>query len=122
MDNDLNKIKNWTIQREMNFNPDPGKQAQEAIFSRKLQKTNHTQVYFNRNSVRQIPSQKHLEMYLDTKLYFHEHLYSVPNIVNKTIGLFRKVHAFLPRQSLVTVYKVFVRPHLDYRNIIYDQT
>ena len=34
----------------------------------------------------------------------------------------RKLQAFLPRQSLVTVYKAFIRPHLDYRDIIYDQT
>ena len=34
----------------------------------------------------------------------------------------RKLQAFSPRQSLVTVYKVFIRPHLDYGDIIYDQT
>ena len=34
--NDKNKIKNWAIQWKMNFNPDPNKQAQEIIFSRKL--------------------------------------------------------------------------------------
>ena len=39
LNNDLNKIKNWAIQQKMNFNPDPSKQDQEVIFSRKLQKT-----------------------------------------------------------------------------------
>ena len=29
---------------------------------------------------------------------------------------------FLLRQSLVTVYKAFIRPHLDYGDIIYEQT
>ena len=62
--NCLNKIKNWAIQWEMNFNPDPSKQAQKVIFSRKLQKTNQNQVNFNRNSVKQVPSQKHLGMCL----------------------------------------------------------
>ena len=42
--------------------------------------------------------------------------------VNKTIGLLRKLQAFLPRLSLVTVYKVFIRPHLDYGDITYEQT
>ena len=27
----------------------------------------------------------------------------------------------LPRKALLTVYKSFVRPHLDYADIIYDQ-
>ena len=70
LSNDLKKIKNCAIQWRMNFNPDPSKQAQEVIFSRKFQKTNHNQVYFNHNSVKQVPSQKHLGMYLDTKLNF----------------------------------------------------
>ena len=62
--NSLNKIKNWAIQWEMNFNPDHSKQAQEVIFSRKLQKTNQNQVNFNRNPVKQVPSQKHFGMCL----------------------------------------------------------
>ena len=27
----------------------------------------------------------------------------------------------LPRQSLIAIYKSFIRPHLDYSDIIYDQ-
>ena len=52
----------------MSFNPNPGKQAQEFIFSRKCQNLNHDSVYFNYNLVPQITSQKHLGMHLDTKL------------------------------------------------------
>ena len=61
-------------------------------------------------------------MYLDTKLNFQEHLNNVLSKVNKTIGLLRKLEAFLTRQSLVTVYEAFIRLHLDYGDIIYDQT
>ena len=61
-------------------------------------------------------------MYLDTKLNFQGHLNSVQSKVNKTIRLLRKLQAFLLRQSLVTVYKTFIRPHLGYGDIIYDQT
>ena len=28
----------------------------------------------------------------------------------------------LPRASLVTIYKLFIKPHLDYGGIVYDQT
>ena len=27
----------------------------------------------------------------------------------------------LPRQALVTIYKAFIRPHLDYGDVLYDQ-
>ena len=37
---------------------------------------------------------------------------------NKTIGLLRKLQGLLPRQALITIYKVFVRPHLDYGGVL----
>ena len=33
LNNDLRKISNWPFQWKMSFNPDPGKQVQEVIFS-----------------------------------------------------------------------------------------
>ena len=113
LNNNLNKMRNWEIQWKMNFNLDPSKQAQEVVFSRKLQKTNHSPVYFNHNFVQQVPSQKHLGMYLDTKLNFQEHLNNTLSKVNKTIELLHKLQPFLPHQSLVMVYKAFIRPHQD---------
>ena len=70
LNNDLSKIKNWAFQWKMSFNPDPSKQAQEVIFSHKIQKTCHPFIYFNDKSVKQIPSQKHLGLILDNKLNF----------------------------------------------------
>ena len=39
----------------------------------------------------------------------------------KGIGFIRKPNKALPQHSLITIYKLFVRPHLDYGDIIYDQ-
>ena len=38
------------------------------------------------------------------------------------MGLICKFEPILPRFSLLTIYKTFVRPHLDYGDMIYDQT
>ena len=105
----------------MNFNPDPSKQAQEVIFFRKFQNSAHPTLNFNNNTVTESVPQKHLGMFLDTKLDFQGHLKSIFNKVNKTIGLLRKLHNTLPRLPLLTIYKSFIRPHLDYGNIMYDQ-
>ena len=61
-------------------------------------------------------------MFLDCKLTFEEHLKTIVNKINKSIGLLRKFQNFLPRESLLTIYKSFIQPHLDYGDIIYDQT
>ena len=60
-------------------------------------------------------------MFLDAKLDFQEQLKNMLNKYNKTICLLRKLHDILPRLPILTIYKSFVRPHLDYWNIIYDQ-
>ena len=76
---------------------------------------------FNNKSVKQVLSQKHLGMILDIKLNFQEHLENILNTVNKTIGLLRKLQNNLPRGPLLTLCKSFIRHHLDYGDVIYDQ-
>ena len=105
----------------MTFNLDRNKQAQEMIFSRKLKKTTHPPLLFNNNNVSQVNSQTHLGVILDVKLTFEEHLKNVFNKTNKTIVLLKKLSKLLPRQALVTIYKAFVRRHLDYVDVLYDQ-
>ena len=122
LNNDLKKIGEWAFQWKMSFNPDPNKQAQELIFSRKVQTTNHPPLFFNENVVPKTTLQKHLGMFLDSKLNFSEHLKTIFQKTNKTIGLLRKLQTLLPRAPLITIYKSFIRSHLDYGDMIYDQT
>ena len=64
----LSETSDWTSQWKMNLIPDPNKQAQEVIFSRKINKINHSPLLFNQNLVKSSSTQKHLAMVLDTKL------------------------------------------------------
>ena len=121
LNEDLNKINHWAFQWKMSFNPDPSKQAQEVIFSRKLQKSVYPPLHFNNIAVTQSTTQKHLGMILDVKLGFQVHLKNIYSNVNKAIGLLRKLNNTLPRLPLLTIYKSFIRPHLDYGDVIYDQ-
>ena len=84
-------------------------------------KINHPSLTFNQSTVSQITSQKHLGVILDSSLSFDEHLISVQSKINKTIGLLCKLQNTLPRQALITINKAFVRPHLDYGTILYNQ-
>ena len=116
----LEKIGNWPVKRKMNFNPDPNKQAQEIIFSRKKTASLHPVVYFDNKPVKSSQIHKHLGMILDSNLSYEHHIKSILNKVNKTIGPLRKFQLILLRHSLITIYKTFIRPHLDYGDVIYD--
>ena len=39
----------------------------------------------------------------------------------KGIGVIKKLSTMILQYSLITIYKAFVRPHLDYSDIFYDQ-
>ena len=52
LNEDLEKIGNWAFKWKMNFNPDPNKQAQEIIFSRKKTASLHPVVYFDNKPVK----------------------------------------------------------------------
>ena len=58
--------------------------------------------------------QKHLDIYLDGKLDFREHLQDMFKKISKTISLLRKLQNTLPTASLITIYKSFVGLHPDY--------
>ena len=62
--------------------------------------------------------QKHLRILIDKKLNFKQH---VDSAVSKVISVIKKLIHNLPRKSLVTIYKTFLRPLIDYGDIIYGQ-
>ena len=103
------------------FNPDITKQAQEVIFSCKNTMLNHPAIFFNETPVAHTSCQKHLEMHLDEKLNCNTHIKEKIAKASKVIGIICKLAHVLPKKSLVTIYKSFVRPHIDYGDIIYDQ-
>ena len=75
----------------MSYNPDPNKEATEVLFSRKVSSDDHPKLTFNGNQVQQCSSQKN------------------------------SLHPSVSRQSLQTIYRSFVRPILDYADIIYEK-
>ena len=60
-------------------------------------------------------------IHLDEELTFKHHINENINKTNKGIGTIRKLNNVLPCHALLTVYRSFVRPDLDYGDVIYDQ-
>ena len=57
---------------------------------------------------------------MDSKLTYEDHYETVLSKTNRTIGLLHKLQNFLPREALITIYKAFVSPHLDYGDVLFD--
>ena len=118
---DLKRISEWPYQQKMMFSPDLTKQAQEVIFSRKIMKPFHPEVFFNEVRLEHSVSQKHLGLHLDQKLDFSKHINEEISNAQKGLKTIKKLYKILPRNALLTIYKSFVQQHLDYGDIVYDQ-
>ena len=64
--------------------------------------------------------QKHLGVYLDEKLNFNYYIIG-KNVSSNEENRCYKLSNVLPAYSLITIYNSFVRPHLDYDDILYGQ-
>ena len=105
----------------MQFNPDPNKQANKVIFSRKSKVSSYPLFIFNNNDVKECLHQKHLGIILDSKLDFNVHDDKKIKKFYEIIGLIKRLSVSVPRKALLTIYKYFIRSHLDYGDILYDK-
>ena len=119
----MERINQWAYQWKMQFNPDPKKQANAVIFSHKSVShgLSHPPIKFNERDIKKCNHQKHLGVILDSSLNFNTHIDQKIKKCNKLIGLLRRLSVNLPRNALLTIYKSFIRPHLDYGDILYDK-
>ena len=119
LNHDLRLISEWAFQWKMSFNPDPTKQAEEVLFSCKKLSPDHPPVYFNDIEVTRVDDHKHLGLTLDSKLSFTKHINEKVAIARKGIGVIKHLASYLPLKSRDQLYKMHVRPHLDYCDTIY---
>ena len=87
------------------------------IFSIKRIQTNHPPIFFNGTPVMRFEEQKHLGAILDSKLSFTSHIQSVISKCRQEIVMLRFLSKYLSRHTLNEMYKLYVRPHLDYGEI-----
>ena len=116
---DLQTITNWAYQWKMVFNPDVTKQAIEIIFSVKKKKPEHPELLFNHIPVSREDYAKHLGVYLDSGLNFSKHIREAIIKATKGVSLLKYLSKYVSRKVLDLSYKLYVRPHLDYGDVIY---
>ena len=117
---DLGRVARWAHQWKMSFNPDPSKQAVEVHFSGKINPMDTPPVYFNNLAAASCETHKDLVLLLDKRLAFDRHVEEMMLRANKGIRLITRLRRYLPRNSLLTIYKAFIRPHLDYGDVVND--
>ena len=72
--------------------------------------------------IKNTPGRLLLGIVVDSKLDFKFHVDQKIKKCNKLKGLMRRPSINVPKNALLTIYKLFIRPNLDYSDILYDKT
>ena len=102
-------------------NPDKTRQWVQVIFSQKRITPTRLPLYFNENQVVIKQKQNHLGLILDSGLTFHSHVRENIISARRGIGVIRFLSKYVSMDVLDQMYKLYVRPHLDYGDIIYHK-
>ena len=103
----------------MNFFHLPSIVPEEILFSRKRKSPYHPPLYFRDKDVNRVNDHTHLGLILDSKLTFAKHINEKVAIARKWIGIIKHLRPYLPLKALDQIYKMHIRPHFDYCDIIY---
>ena len=66
-----------------------------------------------------VPHHKHIGLILDETLNFAEHIKEAIIKARRGIGIIRFLSKYVHRDVLDQMYKLYVRPHLDYGDVVY---
>ena len=120
LNSDLMKISQWAWQWKLVFNPDITKQAVEVIFSNKNIPSDPLPLTFNNIPVKRVLETKHLGLILDSKINFKQHIDDKLDKANKGIGVMKQMKKWVDMRALETVYKLYIRPHLEYGDMVFN--
>ena len=103
----------------MSFNPDITKPPIEIIFPTKNAEPNHPPLFFNWIMVDSVDEHKHIGLTHGKKLTFQSNIKQAIKKANRGIGIMTFMSKYVPRSTLETMYKSYVRSQLEYGDVIY---
>ena len=118
LNRDLETIHLWAWQWKMEFN---ASKHDKVIFSTKRIKPSHPTLFLGNTEIERKSEHKHLGMILDSRLNFQSHIREAIMKARWGIGIIKYISKYVSRDVLDQVYKLYVRPHLDYGDIVYHR-
>ena len=97
------------------------KWQKKVLFSRKISRVIHPNLTFFGKAIHSSSFRKRLGLVLDSNSNFDMHLKEKISIVNNGIGLLWNLRCSISRKPLLSIYEAFLRPHLDYCDVMYDK-
>ena len=119
--NDLNKLCQWTIKWLMLFNVAKCKVMHIGRDNPRFE-YEMTDKEGNTKVLNSVEIEKDLGVYVQENLKFDKHISLTVNRANRLVGLIKRAFSYLDEETLLVLYKTLIRPILDYGNTIWFPT
>ena len=117
VDSDLQTIHNWAQNWLVTFNP---QKSEELIISRKTVFVDHTVAKMNNVEVKRVEEHKHLGLTLNKTCTWKNHILDITSKAWKRIHILQALKFKLDRKTLEIIYLTFIRPILEYADVVWD--
>ena len=116
---DIDRISGWVDCNNLTLNPN---KCKTMVISRKRNSVKpHAQFTLNSSPLEQVETFKYLGLLLSSDLSWSSHIDFICAKARKLIGLlYRRFYGNVDNRSLLELYSVLVRPHLEYAAPIWD--
>ena len=116
LNQDLDSLAQWASDWGVKFNESKTKSV---YFTRK-NNIDVTPLYMNNVQLENVSGHKHLGLFLSSDAKWSEHIQDIYSKACKRVNIMRYLKNKIDRKSLEKIYIGFIRPILEYGNIIWD--
>ena len=117
LNNELTKIHDWATKWLVTFN---AQKTETMTISRKIDKPDHPPLYMDSNDISTVSEYKHLGIVISDNGSWEKHIDMITGKAYKRINILRKFKFILDRKTLEKIDFTFVRPLLEYADVIWD--
>ena len=116
---DLDTISRWADQWLVTFNPS---KTESLLISTKKVPVSHSTIYFSGKPIQEVKYMyhKHLGLIFSNNGHWNNHVEAILGKASSRLNVLRKNKFVLNRRSLEMLYFSYVRPILEYADIIWD--
>ncbi len=117
LNSDIDKIHSWASQWLVRFN---AQKTEAMLISRKYTRQAHPSLQMNHIDIQEVLCHKHLGIYFSDDGSWHQHIDYIVKKAFSRVNALRRVRFILDRFTLEKMYFSFIRPILEYGDIVWD--
>jgi hypothetical protein len=113
LQNDINNLVHWSDKWLLKFNKSKCKYVH-------LGHATNTKYKMGENEINQVTEEKDLEVLIDDKLKFQQHINQQTKKANQRLGMIKRSFSYMEKEMFITLLQSIVRPYLEYGSNVWS--